>query len=240
MEEHRDESHHGKKRSMDDDEDNFDDLVGQICSKLTNLNTMDKQQHIDAFIEVLECSSHEASFFLESASWNISTAVSLFLEEQQYSKRRATDVMRSTLTDQVTSLPVPPSFGPIDTPCFDPKPVHIESLPENWSASVSPRSGRIVFFHAPSLSRQYMVPPGFAPLTPLIGNNDHDHGCSMEESNYAENDDDIPCLENTFSDDGSERGVEEGEDNNGSDVAVDGGEPVEDGTDDQADSGSAP
>lgn len=227
MEEHTDQGHHGKKRSMvDDDDDNFEDLVGQICSKLTNLNTVDKQQHIAAFIEVLECTSHEASFFLESSSWNISTAVSLFLEEQQYSKRRATDVLRSTLRDEVTSLPVPPSFGQIDGPCFDTKPVHIEGLPDNWSASVSPHSGRVVFFHAPSLSRQYMVPPGFAPLT-------GDHSCGMEESNDAEDVDDMPRLENAFDAEGSSAGG--GED--GSDVAVDGGEQLEDGTeDDQADS----
>ena len=134
---------------------------------------IDKQQHLDAFIEVLECSLQEASFFLESASWNISTAVSLYLEEQQYSKRRATDVTNISSFNHfpsITSQDFIPNFDQLPTSLhrYQPRSVIIEDLPHNWSAAVSPRSGKIVFINAVTNCRQYIVPPGFADRLPDV------------------------------------------------------------------------
>lgn len=188
MTEQKEESYSGRKRRAEepDRSDDVDDLVGQICAKLTNLKTMDRSQHMEAFIEVLECSTNEASFYLESASWDISTAVSLYLEEQLYLKRRATTMRMNE------AMPVPPSpsFALVQPPRFEAKPVAIEGLPEGWAASVCPTSGQIVFFHTATMSRQYVVPPGFASL---LGGQSLD--CFQEDFEVT-----MPTLEHAFDD----------------------------------------
>jgi hypothetical protein len=175
------------RESRETSED-LDDLVGQICSKLTNLKTLDKQQHIDAFIEVLECTSMEATFFLDSSSWDIGTAVGLFIEEQQFNKRRATNaVMRSFMTE---------------SPTYQARTVVIDDLPEGWSAAVSPRTGQVVFFHSETMVRQYAVPPGFAnpiPETIDLGSSSH-LGGGLEFSDAG--DDDVPPLMSSPFDEG--------------------------------------
>lgn len=195
----------GRKRAIDiDSSDDLDDLVGQICSRLTNLETTDKIGHLDAFIEVLECTLNEATFFLESASWDISTAVGLYLEEQQYGKRRATDAARILECGPI-SIPTP-CFGRV--PRFEARPVAIDGMPEGWSAAVSPYSGQIAFFHQDTMSKQYIVPPGFAPLV------NFDMDASATSLLFTENDvNDVvtPALVSAF-DDGD----------NDSDTAVDG------------------
>jgi hypothetical protein len=45
------------------------------------------QNQIAAFIGVLGCSASEAEFFLESTTWDIETAVSLWLENHSGSNR---------------------------------------------------------------------------------------------------------------------------------------------------------
>lgn len=171
----------------DDGDDSIDDLVGQICSRLTNLKTLDKQQHIDAFIEVLECTTDEASFFLESSSWDIGTAVGLFLEEQQYSKRRATNSLMNAAGimqhEEDTMMGTRSSYVAM-SPNYLAKEVHIESLPEGWTAAVSPRSGQIVFFNISTMCRQYAVPPGFANPIPRLS---HEEVSALE---FSDNDED--------------------------------------------------
>jgi hypothetical protein len=54
-----------------------------VTSKLTNLTTKEvltESDSIDAFVNVLNCSRHEAKFYLESSMWIIETAVMLWLE----------------------------------------------------------------------------------------------------------------------------------------------------------------
>ena len=54
--------------------DNVDDIFQQICSKMSSLSTGSGDNHEDmvkAFVSVLVCSELEASFFLESAEWDI-------------------------------------------------------------------------------------------------------------------------------------------------------------------------
>lgn len=148
-------SKNGKKRSLRAADEDLDDLVGQICSRLNDLKTVDRQQHLDAFIEVLECSMQEATFFLESSDWDISTAVSLFLENQPNTKRRA--IGNEGIPERGCFMPIEPRKSR-----FIPKQIVIDHLTDGWEASVSPHSGQIVFFHPATLTRQYCVPPGFS------------------------------------------------------------------------------
>jgi hypothetical protein len=149
-----------RKRQLEGD-GNLEDLVEQICTKLGDLTTKapSTESQIEAFIEVLQCSDQEAIFFLESANYDISTAVSLFLEEQQFSKRRA------LYADETSGrINFSREFTPVVVPRYTPRLVIIEGLAPEWEATVSPRSGRVAFTHTPTGTRQYEVPPGFADL----------------------------------------------------------------------------
>ena len=58
--------------------DNVDDIFQQICSKMSSLSTggsENKQDMVSAFVSVLVCSEMEASFFLESAGWDIANVI---------------------------------------------------------------------------------------------------------------------------------------------------------------------
>ena len=165
-----------KKRPKEDDNE-AEDLLGQICSKLNSLTTADSnEQKIDAFVTVLACTKDEAIFFLESADWSVEAAVGLWLENGQdsYSKRsRYTDLafdldpsLRSTSAygDLSSSQMLGHrNSGGIRGPHkYVARPVVIEGLDPAWTAWVSRSSGRVYFKHEESSHTQEQVPPGFA------------------------------------------------------------------------------
>jgi hypothetical protein len=150
-----------KKRTNDEYNNDADDLISQICSRLNGLVTTDATSddaHVEVFVEVLQCSEPEAKFFLESANWDVATAVSLYLEEQQYSKRRHTG-------DNSYNYEPP-------KPMFANKSVNIEGLDPDWRAEVNSMTGCIFFIHIPSGYTQNQVPPGFAEIEQHNDNQD--------------------------------------------------------------------
>lgn len=175
-----------KKRTYDDDATDLDadDLLGQICSKLNTLTTVDTNENkIEAFTMVLACTKEEAIFFLESAQWSVEAAVGLWLENGQDNKRSrfAVPGLHTTLGGSFeydpkafdgqwggpTPLSSDPSggvwFGSVLAPGrYIAKPVVIEGLDPVWSAWVSRKSGHVYFRHDASGHTQREVPPGFA------------------------------------------------------------------------------
>jgi hypothetical protein len=71
------------QNNYDDDDENamdYDDILGQITSKLSTINMTERSDEVvQAFISVLMCTVEEATFYLESAEWEIGNAISLLL-----------------------------------------------------------------------------------------------------------------------------------------------------------------
>ena len=144
-----------------------------VCSKMTTLSTADTQSNRDeivaAFISVLDCSSEEASFFLESSCWNIEKAVHFWLDAAGNGKRRATD---SSSYPTYASQGVGPwssshaSFHPgfVGGPIYNQKTISIVDLPPEWEARVSPADGRIRFWHLPTGHSQSRIPRAFSNI----------------------------------------------------------------------------
>ena len=60
--------------------DNFDDIFQLICGKMSTLSTDgsgNRTELVQAFVSVLVCSEIEATFFLESANWDVANVSSL-------------------------------------------------------------------------------------------------------------------------------------------------------------------
>lgn len=154
-----DTSYTSKKRTVC--EDSIDDILGQICSKMTSLTTADRQtgreEMIEAFISVLDCSSEEAEFFLESSLWDIQAAVMLWFDtgKGEGDGKRMRNQSEFHNTQSFYSHPIAP-------PRYLPRRVSIDGLPEGWAARVSRTDGSIVFLHIASGHQQRCVPPGFA------------------------------------------------------------------------------
>lgn len=142
---------------------------------MTTLTTADTQSNRDeivaAFISVLDCSSEEASFFLESALWNIEKAVHFWLDAAGNGKRRATDSTYPTYASRGVgpwsssnagfhSAP-PPLIG---SPLYTQKKITIVDLPPEWEARVNPADGRIRFWHVASGHSQSRIPREFANI----------------------------------------------------------------------------
>lgn len=158
----------GKRSHRDESQDagamDVDDLVSMISSKLEHLDTSDSLDSLIAvFMEVLACSREEAAFFLDSAGNDLSTAVSLFLEEQSFVNRRRANTSSAPQHLPPTILDYDQSFRR-----YRQVPVQIAGLPADWEASVCPITGVVLFEHLPTGMKQNQVPPGFADAAPEL------------------------------------------------------------------------
>jgi hypothetical protein len=133
-----------------------------VTNKLNTLTTgIDgNQQHsINAFIEVLNCTYNEANFYLESSAWDIQTAVILWLENNPSSWSRT-----GTFASAVQF-----KYQPI-APKYQPRIVHIEGLDvSEWVAKVDAYDGGIYFHNQFTGRTQRHVPPGFADVEDMSG-----------------------------------------------------------------------
>ena len=133
-----------------------------VCSKMTSLTTADQQsgreEMIEAFISVLDCTSEEAEFFLESSLWDIQAAVLLWFDTGKGEGDGGKRLRNHSNFDNAQ-----PFYSRSTAPRkYLPRQVNIEGLPEGWSARVSRTDGSIVFLHVVSGHQQRSVPPGFA------------------------------------------------------------------------------
>lgn len=168
-----------KKRSLNSGD--VDDLFAQICSRMSSLTTEvedSKPEVVDIFRSVLMCSEVEAKFFLESASWDIASAVNVYLENKAQEERdfqadiaaesrkriRSSinadmDISASTGSSQAYS-------GGEERPrvgMWRNAEVIVQGLDRAiWRAYVSPTTGKIYFLHLATNIKQECVPPGFA------------------------------------------------------------------------------
>lgn len=152
----------GKRSHRENASLDVEDLVSVISSKLERLNTSDSLDSLIAvFVEVLKCKPEEAAFFLDSASNDLPTAVSLYLEEQSFMNRRRQN-------NSIAPQHLPPTMLDYDSSFrrYRPIVVDIKDLPPNWQAVVCPITGVILFEHIPTGAKQNQVPPGFADALP--------------------------------------------------------------------------
>jgi hypothetical protein len=134
-----------------------------VCAKISSLTTADSSnmdnnhdEMIMAFMSVLECSSQEASFFLESTVWNIEEAVTLYLDTQQRADMGKKHKVDYAYAAKAHHVPVAVEYKR--------KQVFIQGLPDGWSAWVSRLNGGVFFVHDATGHTQTAVPPGFADI----------------------------------------------------------------------------
>lgn len=133
--------------------------------------------NINAFIDVLKCTKSEAMFYLESAAWNIETAVMLWLENNPNSHSYGNNYGTLGYNNYLSSCENNSKnmimscdnqsrsnncFNRVGKPKFYPRKVVIQGLPDEWRAKVSKYSGLVYFIHVPTGTKQNQVPPGFA------------------------------------------------------------------------------
>lgn len=139
-----------KKRTKNFD---VDDIFSQICSKMDSLSTSEsssnKDEIVAAFIDVLNCTSDNAVFFLESAAWNIESAIHIWLESNQSSQ-----FYDSSSQNKVR---------------YSNRQIIIPDLPTDWIAQVHPIRGNVIFINKVTGLRQNEVPPGYAELNSADG-----------------------------------------------------------------------
>eukprot|EP01035_Chromulina_nebulosa_P017397 gene17397-22946_t len=135
--------------------------MGQICNKMSSLTTSDQSNSLNnedkviAFIQVLQCAYDEAYFYLESSAWDTETAVILWLDNHYNNDRdRISSIHNHNKINKYNSFIKPLEYEPIQ--------VYIEGLDPKWIARVSKNSGKIYFTHIDTGVQQYCVPPGFA------------------------------------------------------------------------------
>merc|ERR1711991_155684 len=131
-----------------------------------------KEDMVLAFIQVLDIETHMAEFFLESAAWNIESAVGIYLESSQGSQSGPSFEASQFHLDAQRKVPVAPDFSTKRArTSFDGEPrylgldVFIHGLPEGWSAKVSRHTGEIYFVNNATGNTQFAVPPGFADVS---------------------------------------------------------------------------
>ena len=115
---------------------------------------------IAVFAEVLQCGEQEAGFFLETAQWDLASAINLCLEsgvQQQYTKKNRNNLANgsSSSSDRGDWVSRAPSK-------YLPIVVRIEGLPEDWMCKVNEYTGSLEFTHLESGHVQSCVPPFFA------------------------------------------------------------------------------
>lgn len=117
-------------------------------------------QHIHIYMacDVKYQSEHHLSF---QASNDLSTAVSLYLEELAFMSRRRNNSLAPQHLPP-TMLEYDPSFRRYRHMVVD-----ILGLPEGWEARVCSITGVVLFEHLPTGTKQNQVPPGFADALPV-------------------------------------------------------------------------
>lgn len=142
-----------KKRAVRD-ESEADDLLSKITEKIQSTSIdgdskMTRADMVAAFIAVLDCTESEATFFLETADWDVAAAVQFWLESDRSSMRSTAPVpIRAPHRRQQRS--------------FTKREVKIEGLDPEWSAWVGASNGMIYFLHNSTGQTQSHVPPGFS------------------------------------------------------------------------------
>jgi hypothetical protein len=140
---------------------NIDDLLSEL-NKLTTTDSRDDL--VNNFKTVFQCSDHEAQFFLESANWDITIAAGLCLESQNsllsYHQFQLGNGKRGAM-GSYNQKPMPMRRGATR---FRARSVVIDGLPPEWEAKVSRSSGHVYFIHTPTGVTQTEVPPGYADL----------------------------------------------------------------------------
>lgn len=124
-----------------------------VCQKMNKLSTgmtetQVREDKVAAFIQVLQCTREEATFYLDSAAWDIETAVVLVLD--MFGTQRE----GTTATSNAKAWATKQTWRPIQ--------VFIKGLDPAWAARVSRRTGQIYFLHLESGHTQSHVPDGFA------------------------------------------------------------------------------
>ena len=110
----------------------------------TSESSSNKDEIVAAFIGVLNCTSDNAVFFLESAAWNIESAIHIWLESNQSSQ-----FYDSSSQNKVR---------------YSNRQIIIPDLPTDWIAQVHPIRGNVIFINKVTGLRQNEVPPGYAEL----------------------------------------------------------------------------
>lgn len=167
-------------------------LLILVTSKLNSLSTGEEAQRehsIHAFIEVLGCNWNEAEFYLESTTWDIQTAVVLWLENNPTSTNSWS--RQGTLAASRWSAP---------QPRFRDQIVLIEGLDsEKWTARVDPYDGCIYFYNNSTGVRQHQVPVGFADLPAAKQQRKGIHpemfDDDIDEDNQRDNDTEIEVVD---------------------------------------------
>lgn len=169
----------------------IDNLVGQICNRLTALESITeetaageasnnlsgpgyREARIAVFMDVMQCSHQEAQFYVDSAAGDVAIAVSLYVEQQQQDQydnqglssysgllQASNPYANNTATERSGHIPAPPTSH---HKRYRRREVIIQGLPPGWDAYVSAHTGCVVFRHMETQVRQFQVPPGYAEL----------------------------------------------------------------------------
>jgi hypothetical protein len=137
---------------------------------LSTTDTPNRDEIVVAFISVLECTTDEASFFLESALWNIEKAIHFWLDAAGNGKRgRSADYSHPTYASQGIGpwSSSHANFHPglfVGGPIYNQKTISIVDLPPEWEARVNPGDGRIRFWHLATGHSQSRIPRAFSNL----------------------------------------------------------------------------
>ncbi len=143
----------------------YDDILGQITSKLSTINMAERSDEVvQAFISVLMCTVEEANFYLESAEWEIGNAISLYLDTQQFRHR---------------------GHKRLQHPQYEPKQIIIEGLPSDWIASVHELHGSVVFTHIPSGNVQAEIPQPFYDYLRQTSANNHNSTTETDHASHS-------------------------------------------------------
>ena len=182
-----------KRKDRKAGSDDIDGILSSITNKLALLSTVGQSQNsnhsVDSepdriyltsvFADVLQCGEQEAMFYLETAQWDLVSAINLCLEtglsqqqQHQYAKKNRNEGAGSSSSDSYGC-----GFGSsssssnkiVNWVAFTSQPkkylpltVKIEGLPENWVCKVNEFTGALEFTHLDSGHVQSCVPPFFA------------------------------------------------------------------------------
>ena len=146
-------------------------LIFVVCVEMDKLSTTEldsNEEKVNAFTQVLQCTSAEAQFFLESSNWNIEVAVLLFLDNNSGNNLSRHASIRNRISEDEEErihrqYLGSPRLAHTDKKVWQPREVIISGLEDSeWGARVSRTSGGIYFYHKETGLRQFQVPPGFA------------------------------------------------------------------------------
>jgi len=140
-----------------------------------------KDEAVNAFMQVLDINGTMAEFFLDSAAWNIETAIMLYLDNMQQGQTSNQLLAQQFSAGTATFLSSSDTKRLRKENQYEAKEVYIHNLPKGWGARVSRHSGEIYFYHEESGKTQREVPPGFADLKA---------GDEADDSGYGDNDSD--------------------------------------------------